>query len=407
MTEPLACAVHAVRRAGISGREVLAAGGIDVAGWRRSPGPGRAPGHHLLPIPRPVADARARVRLEQLLPVPAQRRPPSASRVDGIGVAFECSGSAASDTCLRSVMRGGTDLAVVVVTRGAADHGPVRGPACLAHSCTRGMTSARWALIDDLSARPAAVASRSLRALGRGLQVIEDPTAGAMKVLVDVSWSSRPRPWPPAATMHVLVGRLLLAGLHRSSPALRLAARARGVCPPGASATPQPDVLPARPGRSPGRGQQDTSLTPDMVPLAIFRLDGPLHHLAALRQPELAPPCTAWSLDPTRIFFMARRLRVRDASSSYSSGQIRRRRASAYMTPTNQGLRQGPWDSLPDGVGGSAATPGSARCLSLGSGPRRGNAGMAGLIMSASVSMSAETIGSHVEDERSRPPPSR
>jgi L-iditol 2-dehydrogenase len=196
MTEPLACAVHAVRRAGsVTGRDVLVAGGGPI-GALVAQVAGLQGARHVV-VSDPAAGRRAVLQACGLATFDPGGGPGSVG--DGfagrdIGVAFECSGAELGlDACLASVARGGTVVVVAVYPEpprvnmiAVQDHElDVHGSLMYTWDDFREAAH----LIDEGLVRLAPMQTHHVPFDGwaEGYRLIADPGAGAMKVLVDVT----------------------------------------------------------------------------------------------------------------------------------------------------------------------------------------------------------------------------
>jgi L-iditol 2-dehydrogenase len=197
MTEPLACAVHAVRRAGsISGRGVLVAGGGPIGAltaqvaWLQG-------AHHVV-VSDPAAGRRSILEacslrtfdpsggIDRLIPDGFDGRP--------VTVAFECSGAARGlDACIQTVARGGTIVVVAVYAE------PPRTDMIAVQDRELNVFGSLMYTWDDFR-EAALLIDEGLVRLGPllshhvpferwadGYALIDDPAAGAMKVLVDIT----------------------------------------------------------------------------------------------------------------------------------------------------------------------------------------------------------------------------
>lgn len=196
MTEPLACAVHAVRRSGgISGRDVLVTGGgpigalVAQVAWLG--------GARQVVVSDPAAGRRATLEacnLETFDPRAglSDLRPSHFSGRD-ISVAFECSGAERGlDACLTVVARGGVVVVVAVYAE------PPRTDMIAVQDHELNVFGSLMYTWDDFR-EAALLIDEGLVRLGPlqthhvdfdhwidGYKLIDDPAAGAMKVLVDI-----------------------------------------------------------------------------------------------------------------------------------------------------------------------------------------------------------------------------
>jgi 2-desacetyl-2-hydroxyethyl bacteriochlorophyllide A dehydrogenase len=197
MTEPLATAVHAVRRAGdVAGAEVLVTGGGPigalVAQYARLAGanhvvvsdPGAGRRDILASLDLPVIDPSGGI--DDLAAVAFGGRE--------VTVAFECSGAARGlDACIQTVARGSTVVVVAVYAEP-----PLTDMITLQDRelAALGSLMYTWAdfreaarLVDEgaVSLGPLQTHHVSFERWADGYALIDDPEAGAMKVLVDIA----------------------------------------------------------------------------------------------------------------------------------------------------------------------------------------------------------------------------
>lgn len=196
MTEPLACAVHAVRRAGgVTGQDVLVTGGGPIGalvaqvarleGARRVVVSDPSDGRRTILTACEIAVFDPRVGLDRLT-----------ERFEGreIGLAFECSGAELGlDACLKAVSRGGSVVVVAVYAEpprtdmvAVQDH-ELNIFGSLMYTWDDFRRAAR--IIDEglLRLRPLQTNHVPFDGWEQGYALIDDPESGAMKVLVDVA----------------------------------------------------------------------------------------------------------------------------------------------------------------------------------------------------------------------------
>jgi L-iditol 2-dehydrogenase len=196
MTEPLACAVHAVRRAGsVSGQEVLVTGGGPIGALVAQVS--LVQGARQVVVSDPM-DGRRRVLeacdIETFDPRHGLDRLPDRFGGRRIGVAFECSGTERGlADCLAFLARGGCLVVVAVYAEPPrADMVAVQDHELDVH----GSLMYTWddfreagRLIDDklVCLAPLQTHHVPFERWADGYQLLDDPSAGAMKVLVDVT----------------------------------------------------------------------------------------------------------------------------------------------------------------------------------------------------------------------------
>ena len=195
MTEPLACAVHAVHRSGgVSGRDVLVVGGGPIGAlvaqfaWLQ--------GARAVVVSDPAAGRRAALEKCRLATFdPTSGLADLADRFEGreIGLAFECSGAEGGlQAALQSVTRGGTVVVVAVYPE------PPRTDMVTVQDRELNLHGSLMYTWDDFR-EAALLIDEGLVSLGPlqthhvpfdgwadGYALIDDPDAAAMKVLVDV-----------------------------------------------------------------------------------------------------------------------------------------------------------------------------------------------------------------------------
>lgn len=198
MTEPLGCAVHAVRRSGgVDGRDVLVTGGGPIGALVAQVA--RISGARAVVVSDPMAGRRKVLDawgLATVDPMDPGCRDSMAALFEGrtATVAFECAGAeAALETCISSVARGGT----VVVVGVYADRPRVDMVAVQDHEIdVHGSLMYTWAdfrdagrLIDEGLADLGTLQTHHVPfdRWDEGYRIIDDASAGAMKVLVDVA----------------------------------------------------------------------------------------------------------------------------------------------------------------------------------------------------------------------------
>lgn len=196
MTEPLACAVHAIGRArGISGKDVLITGGgpigalVAQVAWLQ--------GAREVVVSDPSSGRRARLEacgIRTFDPGPGIAGLTAAFDGREVTMAVECSGAERGlDACIKTVARGGTIVVVAVYAEpprtdmiSVQDHElDVYGSLMYTWDDFREAA----VLIDDGLVRLEPLQSHHVPfdRWAEGYALIEDPSAAAMKVLVDVT----------------------------------------------------------------------------------------------------------------------------------------------------------------------------------------------------------------------------